>query len=53
MTDDKHNKHVCKCDKCIAIRMAAVLDKIQERAKQEGKVPMKILCYKMGLIKSE
>ena len=53
MTDDKHNKHLCKCDECIKIRLAAALDKIQKRAEAEGKIPMKVLCYKMERIKVE
>lgn len=53
MTEDKHNKHVCKCDECIKIRMAKALEKIEERAKQAGKIPMTLLCYKMERIKDE
>lgn len=46
MTEDKHNKHVCKCDECIKIRMAKALEKIEEKAEAEGKIPMRVLCYK-------
>ena len=53
MTEGKHNKHVCKCDECIKIRMAAAMDKIQKRAEAEGKIPMRVLCYKMERIKVE
>ena len=53
MTEDKHNKHLCKCTECIKIRMAKALEKIEERAKKEGKIPMRLLCYKMELIKVE
>ena len=48
-----HNKHVCKCTECIKIRMAKALEKIEERAKKEGKIPMRLLCYKMERIKVE
>ena len=47
MTEDKHNKHLCKCDECIKIRLAAALDKIQKRAEAEGKIPMSKLIYLM------
>lgn len=48
-----HNRHVCKCTECITIRMAKVLEKIEERAKKEGKIPMNILWYKSEPIKDE
>ncbi len=48
-----HNKHICKCDECIKIRMAKAIEKIEERAKQDGKIPMTLLCYKMERIKDE
>ena len=47
MTEGKHNKHICKCDECIKLRMAAAIDKIQERARAEGKIPMSKLIYLM------
>ena len=48
-----HNKHVCKCTECIRTRMAKALEKLEVKAKKEGKVPMRILCYKMEPIKNE
>ena len=53
MTDDKHNKHVCRCDECIKYRVAKALEKIEVRARKAGKIPMRVLCYKMGVIKIE
>ena len=53
MTEGKHNKHVCRCDECIKYRIAKAHEKIEVRARKAGKIPMKKLCYTMGVIKIE
>ena len=54
MTEDKHNKHVCLCNECIALRMAKTLDEIEKRAKKEGKLPLSkwiVVIQESGILK--
>ena len=52
MTEDKHNKHVCLCNECIALRMAKALEKIQAKARKEGKLLIKDAFPAKGVIGS-
>ena len=54
MTEDKHNKHVCLCNECIALRMAKALGEIEKRAKKEGKLPLSkwiVVIQESGILK--
>tara|TARA_Y100001949_G_C15851314_1_gene270777 strand:- start:247 stop:405 length:159 start_codon:yes stop_codon:yes gene_type:complete len=50
MTEGKHNKHVCNCDECLMIRMAKALEKIQAKARKEGKLLIKDAFPAKGVI---